>query len=104
MRSIIDEIAAAEEEAEKIRQEALMQAREQTANARGQAEQALLDLAAAEHAITERDLEAARIRGEKAAQVTLGEMEREAEKCCALAAARMDRAVAYLVEKAGQTA
>jgi len=104
MRSIIDEIAAAEEKAEGIRQDSLAQAREHTAKAREQAEQALLEIIANERSATERELDEARIQGEKIAQITLREMEREADEYCARADAKVDRAIAYLVEKAGQSA
>lgn len=100
MRSIIDEIATAEEQAEQIRQSAVQQAREETAKAREQAEQALSALAAKERETTERMQKETKQMGEQSAKETLDGMIREADALCARANQNVDRAVAYLVDKA----
>ena len=104
MRSIIDEIATAEEQAEQIRQNAAQQAREETAKAREQAEQALSALAAQEREATERMQSEAQRMGEQSAKETLDGMIREADTLCARANQNIDRAVAYLVDHALRSA
>ena len=104
MRSIIDEIASAEEQAERIRQDATLQAREETAKAREQAQQALADLATKEREATERMQGEAQRLGELRAKETLDAMIREADELCARAEKNVDRAIAYLVDKALQSA
>ena len=104
MRSIIDEIATAEEQAEQIRQSAVQQAREETAKAREQAELALAALAAQEREATERMQSEAQRMGEQSAKETLDGMIREANALCARANQNVDRAIAYLVDKALQPA
>ncbi len=100
MRSIIDEIATAEEQAEQIRQSAVQQAREETAKAREQAEQALAALASQEREATERMQSEAQQMGEQSAKETLDGMIREADALCVRANQNVDRAIAYLVDKA----
>ena len=99
MRSIIDEIAVAEEQAEQIRQNAALQAREETAKAREQAQQALAALAASEREATERATEQAHRQGEQSAKETLSRMESEADDLCARANEKVELAVAYLVNR-----
>ena len=102
MRSIIDEIATAEDQAEQIRQSAALQAREETANAREQAQRTLAVLAAQEREATERMQSEAQRVGEQRAKETLDGMLREADELCAHASKNVDRAIAYLVDKALQ--
>lgn len=104
MRSIIDEIANAEDQAEQIRQNAALQAREDTAKAREQAQQSLVALTAYERETTERETQQAHSVGEQNAKETLERMEREADELCARANARVERAVVYLVERATRSA
>ena len=104
MRSIIDEIAAAEDQAEQIRQSAVLQSREETAKAREQAEKALSALTAQEREATERMRSEAQQQGEQRAQETLTGMIREADELCAHAEKNVDRAIAYLLDRAMQSA
>lgn len=104
MRSIIDEIATAEEQAEQIRQNAVVQAREQTARAREEAEQALVALLAEEREKTELELGEARQTGERSAQSTISRMEQEADALCARADGKIEQAIAYLMDKATRSA
>jgi len=104
MRSIIDEIATAEEQAEQIRQSAALQAREETAKAREQAEKALVVLATQEREATERMRSEAQRVGEQRARETLDGMLREADALCTRANQNVDRAIAYVVEKTLQSA
>lgn len=104
MRSIIDEIATAEEKAEQIRLEAATQARDMTAQAREMAEKALLEAVKSEQIKTETELEQSRLLGEKAAKDAAASFDREAEELCARAEGKIGRAVDYLVEKVMQTA
>ena len=104
MRSIIDEIAAAEEQAEQIRLNAVVQAREETAKAREQAQQALADLAAQEREASENMRANAQSQGEQRAKETLAGMIREADELCARADSRVESAVAYLVDQVTKSA
>lgn len=104
MRSIIDEIAAAEEQAEQIRLNAVSQAREETAKAREQAQQALTALAAQEREASENMRAEAQSRGEQRAKETLAGMIREADELCAHADSRVESAVAYLVDQVTKSA
>ena len=104
MRSIIDEIAAAEEQAEQIRANAALQAREETAKAREQAQQALAALAAQEREASENMRANAQSQGEQRAKETLAGMIREADELCARADGRVESAVAYLVDQVTKSA
>ena len=104
MRSIIDEIATAEERAEQIRQGAAAEARERVLKAREDGETALVNLAQQERAKTEAELKAAQKQGEQLAADEITTMVREADALCARAGERADRAVAYLLEKVIQSA
>ncbi|HRX57381.1 MAG TPA: hypothetical protein P5075_01275 [Eubacteriales bacterium] len=99
MRSIIDEIAKAEERAEEIRQNAAVKAREMTAGAKEEAEKALAALDAEERKKTESALKKAQETGEETAKETLAGMEREADELCAHAEERLEGAVRYLVDQ-----
>jgi vacuolar-type H+-ATPase subunit H len=104
MRSIIDEIAAAEEQAEQIRLNAVQQAREETAKAREQAQQALATLVAQDREASESMRSEAQSQGEQRAQETLAGMIHEADERCAHAGSRVEPAIAYLVEKVTKSA
>lgn len=99
MRSIIEEIADAEQRAEEIVKTAAAQNRELLAQAREQAEQALLQAEAEEKNLTEEALSQAGKQGEAAAAETLAAMEREADDLCGKAKSRLGKAVSYLVDK-----
>ena len=104
MRSIIDEIATAEEKAEQIRLDAAAQARDMTAQARELAEKALQETIKSERVKTEAELDQSRLLGEKAAKDAVAAFDREAEELCTRAEGKIGRAVDYLVEKVMQTA
>lgn len=104
MRSIIDEIAAAEEQAEQIRLNAVSQAREETAKAREQAQQALAALTAQEREASENMRLNAQSQGEQRAKETLAGMIREADELCARAGGRVESAIAYLVDEMTKSA
>ena len=99
MRSIIEEIADAEQHAEEIVKSAAVQSRELLTQTREQAEQALVDAEAEEKNLTEEALRQANVQGEAAAAETLAKMEREADDLCGKAKSRLDGAVNYLVDK-----
>lgn len=99
MRSVIDEIAAAEQKAEETRLVSVSEARELIGKAR---ENALAAQARLEE--TERDemvsqMELARTEGERLSAEQLKKMEREAAEACSAAEGKLDEAVAYLVNK-----
>jgi len=99
MRSIIDEIAKAEEQADEIRSKAVSETRELTAKAREEAEKALENVDAQERGKTDAALKEAQSQGEKLAGQMLSKMEDEANAICAGANAKIDDAVRYLVSK-----
>ena len=99
MRSIIEEIADAEQRAEEIVKSAAVQSRELLVQTREQAEQALVYAEAEEKNLTEEALRQASAKGEAAAAETLAKMEQEADGLCGKAKFRLDGAVSYLVDK-----
>lgn len=99
MRSIIEEIAEAEQRAEEIEKSAALQSRELLAKTREQAEQALVLAETEEKNLTEEALSQASAQGEAAAAKTLADMEREADELCKKAESRLESAVQYLVSK-----
>lgn len=104
MRSIIEEIANAEAQADRIRLDAAASARELIAKAQEQAEQALAGLDAQERQITAEALESAQAEGEQLAQTMQSAMETEADAICRQAEDRLESAAAYLLEKVQETA
>lgn len=99
MRSIIDEIAAAEREADEIRQQAAARAREAISFAQADAETALSDAEIVERDKTREALLAAERDGDAVAQQILFSMEQEADALCQSACERAADAVAYLVKR-----
>lgn len=99
MHSIIDEIAAAEQQAEDIRQQAAAKAREAIGFAQADAEAALTDADISEREKTREALAQAEKDGDAAAQALLLQMEKEAEALCKTARERSEDAVAYLIKK-----
>ena len=99
MRSIIEEIADAEQRAEEIVKSAAVQSRELLAQTREQAERALIDAEAEEKSLTEEALRQASALGEDKAAETLSKMEREADDLCDRAKSKLAGAVGYLVDK-----
>lgn len=104
MRSVIDEIAAAEQHADEIRLSAASGARETIAKAREDAQTALAQLEETERETTRTELELARQEGEHLSKQQLKKMELEADELCARAQERIGEAVRYLVDKVLKTA
>lgn len=104
MRSIIEEIAAAEQRADEIRQNAATQARELTQKAKEDAQKALSQLESEERDTLQAGLETAKLTGEKLSGEMLVTMEQESDALCADAEKRLDKAVSYLVDKVTKTA
>lgn len=99
MRSIIDEIAIAEQQAEEIRQQAAVKAREAIGFAQADAAAALADADIAEREKTREALDRAGRDGDAAASALLQAMEQEADAVCEKARQRADDAIAYLMKK-----
>lgn len=104
MRSVIEEIAQAEQQAEEIRQSAALQARELTLKAKQNAEQALSKLESDARAELLLELETAKRQGEQISNELLAQMAKEAEEACNLAGSRVNQAVSYLLDKVTKTA
>ncbi len=104
MRSVIDEIAAAEQRAEEIRLSAAAGAREAIAKAREDAQSALARLEETERETARAQLELAGLEGERLSKEQLEQMKREADELCARAQDRVADAVRYLVDKVLKTA
>lgn len=99
MRSIIEEIAAAEQQAEEIRQAAAVSAREKTARASEEAEAALEALRADCRLAMAEALKQAELDGEQLARTLSDGMDAEADAACAEAEKRLDSTVSYLMRK-----
>ncbi len=99
MRSIIDEIAAAEQQADEIRLQATADARERIGKANEAASEALAALDKAEREITREALSNAERDGEAAAERMRQDMEAEASALCAAAQTRLDAVQDYLLQK-----
>ena len=99
MRSIIEEIAAAEQQAEDVLKDAASKNREFLVQARDQAERALALAEEDERVKTEQALLEANARGEAAEKETLADMAKQADDLCEKAKSRVDVAIKYLVDK-----
>ncbi|MDO4573008.1 MAG: hypothetical protein Q4C13_06530 [Clostridia bacterium] len=99
MRSIMEEIAEAERQAEEIRQNAAAEAREAIGFAHADAETVLSELDISEREKLREALIGAERNGEAAAQEILSGMERETAEACARARDRIDEAVTYLIKR-----
>lgn len=104
MRSVIEEIALAEQQAEEIRQSAAVQARELTQKAKQDAVEALAKLENEERAALSGALETAKQQGERISKDLLDQMEQESDAICKTASAKLDQAVSYLLDKVTKTA
>ena len=104
MRSVIDEIAAAEQQAEEIRLSATAEAREMTQKAREDAKAALAALELAQRDEEQTQMERARGQGEALSKGMLLKLEQEADELCARAQSKLPEAVAYLLNKVTKTA
>ena len=104
MRSVIEEIAQAEQQAEEIRQNAAVQARELTQKAKQDALDARVALENDERATLAAALETAKQQGERISNELLAQMELEADAVCKSASDKLDKAVSYLLDKVTRTA
>ena len=104
MRSVIEEIANAEQQAEEIRQNAALQARERTLQAKEDAQKALSQLESEARETLQAEQEKAKLEGERLSSDMLAQLEQEADALCANATTRLDKAVSYLVDKVTKTA
>lgn len=104
MRSVIEEIATAERQAEDIRVSAAAQARELSLQAREDAQAALFVLENESREAMQAELEKAKLEGESLSAELQKQLQSEADALCAQAAARLDGAVAYLLNKVTKTA
>ena len=104
MRSVIEEIANAEQQAEEIRQNAALQARERTLQAKEDAKKALSQLENEARETLQAEQEKAKLEGERLSSDMLAQLEQEADALCANANTRLDKAVSYLVDKVTKTA
>ena len=104
MRSVIDEIAVAEQQAEEIRLTAAAEAREMTQKAREDAKSALAALEQAQRDEARAQMERARKQGETLSKEMLSKLEQEADAVCARAQAKLPEAIAYLLNKVTKTA
>lgn len=104
MRSVIEEIALAEQQAEEIRQSAAVQARELTQKAKQDAVEALAKLENEERAALSGALETAKQQGERISKDLLDQMEQESDAICKAASTKLDQAVSYLLDKVTKTA
>lgn len=104
MRSVIDEIATAEQQAEEIRQNATVQARDLTIQAKEGAQSALAALENQEREALLSAVEAAKLEGERLAETLRTQLEQETDALCACASEKLDQAVSYLLDKVIKTA
>ena len=104
MRSVIEEIAAAEQLAEETRQNAAAQARELTLKAKEDAKDALSRLESDARAALQAELETAKQEGERLSGALLAQLEEEADALCTQANGRLGQAVSYLLDKVTKTA
>ena len=99
MRSFINEISTAEQEAERIRQTAVMKAKDMISAAGVEAAETLEKLKEKDHQDLKAALEKAEAEGEAEA-VSLGaEFEGKADTICRKANEKLDDAVTYLLNK-----
>ena len=104
MRSVIDEIAAAEQKAEENRLSAAAEAREMTQKAREDAKAALAALEQAQRDEAQTQMEQVQKQGEVLSKEMLSKLEQDADEICARAQAKLPEAVAYLLNKVTKTA
>jgi len=104
MRSVIEEIASAEQQADEIRQSAIVQARELTLQAKEDAQQSLAKLENDARISLQSELDTAKQQGERVSADLLAKLEQEADAICKKANGKMDQAVAYLLDKVTKTA
>ncbi len=99
MRSFINEISTAEHEAEKIRQNAVMKAKDMISAAGVEAAETLEKLKEKDHQDLKSALEKAEADGETEAARLGAEFEEKADQICRKANEKLDSAVSYLLNK-----
>ena len=99
MRSMIDEITRAEQQAEEICQNAVVTAREESLTFKARAEKELEELDKAQREQTQKALAQAEQQGEELAGNILSEMAMEAEEDCKKAGDQMQATLDYLMKK-----
>lgn len=99
MRSIIDEIAAAETQADEIRQNAVVAARELMLEKKNAADAAYAAQEGVEREKTRTALEQAENEGAALTKTILADLAETADQQCAAAAEKLPEAVAYLMKK-----
>ena len=104
MRSVIEEIASAEQQADEIRQSTTVQARELTLKAKEDAQASLTKLENAARISLQSELDTAKQQGEHVSADLLAKLEQETDAICKKANGKMDQAVAYLLDKVTKTA
>ena len=104
MRSIIDEIAQAEQQADEIRASAAAKSREQVLAAAEEAERALAHLDAQAREELRAVLEKAERDGEALSKRLSGGFEAEADALCAQAEGRVRMAIDYLLKRVQEIA
>ncbi len=104
MRSIIDEIASAEEQAAQIRQQAAVAAREALAAAQEEADARLGDQAEAGRAALREAAQRAEREGSMLSQMVLAQGKEQAQAQCNAAKENLPQAVAYLIGRVVSTA
>ena len=104
MRSVIEEIAAAEQQAEETRLNAAVQARELTLKAKEDATNMLSQLESDARVALQAELETAKQAGEQLSGELLRQLEQESNALCEQATGRLGQAVSYLLDKVTKTA
>lgn len=104
MRSIIDEIALAEEQADQIRQEAVSAARELLAASRVGAEEIYAHTEEEERDKMREAIAKAEEEGRQQAETILQELSNAADVQCEAARLKLEEAVSYLLQKVQEIA
>jgi len=99
MRSMIDEITRAEQQAEEICQNAVVMAREESLTFKARAEKELEELDKAQREETQKALAEAEQRGEELSRQILSEMAADAAEDCKKAEGQMQATLDYLMKK-----
>ena len=99
MASLMEEIRAAEQSAEKLRLEALQKTREEAAAFKTASEAALQELERKEREASAQAVDAAEKEGEEMTKRILSDLSDAAEKECAQADTRMDKACELILKK-----
>ncbi len=99
MRSFIDEISRAEQEAELIRHDAVTKAKEKVSETSIKAAESLEQLKEEERTRTKNAVEKAEFDGEAKEAELLAEYDKQAEAVCIKAEEKLDDAISYLLNR-----